>query len=172
MDLTSADIGDTNSADTEVFLVAKVQQNQQPLHGKQPESRSGMVSRENLPSSVGEKTSLSGSVGKSARRSLMWGKSSQRATHSRNSPVSKMSSVAEKEVEHLPNTSDSKTGRTPPRTATGKVVSRTVGVGALKLNSIMKQDADVEQVMSIWTPSADFNPDSQTNRPGDLWPDS
>ncbi|OBT49372.1 hypothetical protein VE00_00506 [Pseudogymnoascus sp. WSF 3629] len=162
MDLTAADIGDTNSADTEVFLVAKVQQNQQPLLGKQPESRSGMVSRENLPSSVGEKTSLSGSVGKSARRSLMWGKSSQRATNSRNSPVSKMRSVAEKDVEQPPKTSDSKTGRTSPRTAGGKVVSRTVGVGALKLNSIMKQDADVEQVMSIWTPSADFNPDSQT----------
>ncbi|OBT82562.1 hypothetical protein VE02_08422 [Pseudogymnoascus sp. 03VT05] len=127
-----------------------------------PESRSGMVSRENLPSSVGEKSSLSGSVGKSARRSLMWGKSSQRATHSRNSPVPKMSSVAEKDLEQPPKTSDSKTGRTPPRTAGGKVVSRTVGVGALKLNSIMKQDADVEQVMSIWTPSADFNPDSQT----------
>jgi len=163
-DLTSVDIGDTTAADTDVFLIVKVQQNQQPVFGK-PESRAGMASRENLTSSTTEKSSLAGSVGKSARRSLMWGKSTQRNAHSRNSPMSKMNSVPEKGGEP-PNTAGSKTG-TPPRTAVGKIVSRTVGIGAIKLNSIIKQESEVERVLSIWSPSPNFDPDSQ--KLGDGW---
>lgn len=163
-DLTSVDIGDTAAADTDVFLIVKVQQNQQPVYGKQPESRAGMASRENLTSSTTEKSSLAGSVGKSARRSLMWGKSTRNA-HSRNSPISNMNSVPEKGGEP-PNTAGSKTG-IPPRTAGGKIVSRTVGIAAIKLNSIIKQESEVEKVLSIWSPSPNFDPDSQ--KLGDGW---
>jgi dedicator of cytokinesis protein 3 len=161
-DLASADIGDTPAADSEIFLVVTVQQNQQPLIGRPSESRGGMSTKDDkLPAA--EKSIVS-SVGKTARRSLMWGKTAQRNAYTRNSPISKLNALSEQD-DRPPTTASAKTG-SPPRTATNKVVSRTVGIGVVKLNLIMKQDAEMERVLKIWSPSTKFDGDSQNQGEG------
>ncbi|KAH0528441.1 hypothetical protein TsFJ059_003309 [Trichoderma semiorbis] len=169
-DLSAHDIGDAPSADSELYLVVKVLGSQH-IFIPQPLSRSGTDSsftRENVKTPPA-------SSGKASRRSMMWGSKSSRTAFSRGNAVNKMDSVSESQ-EGRPSTTrlDSQDGSShPPSTAgskstsaaslheTGQIVERTVGVGVLKLNSIMKQTEEVEQVVNIWSPSLGY---SQTDR--------
>jgi hypothetical protein len=106
---------------------------------------------------------------KSMRRSLMWAGKSTRSAFSRGNP--KLDPLSE-QPEPRPVTEGAPESREgpPPSTANSKaprgsveaqgsvsaVAERTVGVGVLKLNSIMKQEEEVEHVVSIWAPSARF----------------
>jgi dedicator of cytokinesis protein 3 len=108
----------------------------------------------------------------------MWRQKTQRAAFSRNSPISKLNALSEQSESQA----DSRDGP-PPNTAgsrgpavsesksalTSHTVIRTVGMGAIKLNHIMKQDEEVEQLMSVWTPSINFSEDKQDY--GDGWED-
>ena len=172
-DLTSADIADTPGADSELYLVVKVQSTQQIIAGK-PGSRSG--SRDGpAPTRNGEKLQTSSGGAKAGRRSLMWGQKAQRAAFSRNAPITaRLNSLSEDDE----NRSESRDG--PPSTAgsrgpdtnrpkpgpVSRVVTRTVGIGALRLNTIMKQDEEVEQVLNVWTPSTGF---TEKQDLGDGW---
>ncbi|KAH8811602.1 hypothetical protein F5884DRAFT_282104 [Xylogone sp. PMI_703] len=165
-DLASADIGELPAADNELYLIVKVRSSHQVVATK-PGSRSGNVIREEEPvtrSGEKDKPPSSGGLGKAGRRSLMWGHKAQRAAFSRNAPpTSKLGSVSE-----VPNSrAESRDEQQPPSTAGSRgqasngpkpgaisqQVMRTVGIGALKVNSIMKQNEEVEQLMTIWSPS-------------------
>jgi len=173
-DLGPADIGDTPFADTELFLVVKVRQTQQTVASRSSDSRGGAVSRDDLPSTNIPDKATSSSGTKSARRSLMWGRSPQL---SRNSPISKLQTVSEQSD----STPDSRDGQRPTtagsrgngdhgKTANfNQLVTRTVSVGAIKLNSIMKQDEEIEQGITLWSPSTRLEEEKQTH--GEGWED-
>jgi len=162
-DLASADIGDLPSADSELYLVVKIRSTQQVMAGK-PGSRG---SSRDGPTSTrhGEKPPSIGT--KSGRRSLMWGQKSQKTAFSRNAPISsRLNSLSEQADEDRsesrdgpPSTAGSRGPAThePKSGSVTRIVTRTVGIGALKLNAIMKSDEEVEQVMTIWSPAIGFN---------------
>ncbi|KAI1426261.1 SH3 domain-containing protein [Xylaria sp. FL1777] len=160
-DLTSADIGEGPSADSELYLVVKVRAPQQIITGK-PASRSGSFGQSNTsfskdkpPSSAGPKTS---------RRSLMWG--STRSAFSRGG--TKLDALSEHPDERFhTNGVPTRDGMAPPSTAgsvSGRAsmegpqqiqiaANRLVGVGVLNLKAMMKDGGESEQVVTIWSPS-------------------
>jgi hypothetical protein len=163
--LASADIGDLPSTDTELFLVVKIRSTAQVIAGK-PGSRSGLVSRDGSITKS-EKSQSSGGGSKSGRRSLMWGQKSQRSAFSRNAPISsKLNSLSEHEGtddgQDPPSTADSRgPAASEQRGTVSRIVNRTMGIGALKVNPIMKQADEVESVMTIWSPSIGFGHEKQ-----------
>lgn len=163
-DLASADIGDLPSTDTELYLVVKIRSTAQVVAGK-PSSRSGLSSRDGPTTKSDKPQSSAGS--KSGRRSLMWGQKAQRSAFSRNAPISsRLNSLSENggtdDDQDPPSTADS---RGPATTEQGRTVTRTVhktvGIGAVKVNSIMKQEDEVEAIMNIWSPSTGFGQEKQ-----------
>jgi dedicator of cytokinesis protein 3 len=173
-DLGPADIGDAPFADTELFLVVKVRQTQQTVASRNSDSRGAAASRDDLPSTNTPDKPSSSSGSKSARRSLMWGRSPQL---SRNSPISKLQTVSEQSDASLesrdgqrPTTGGSRGNGDHGKAAKfNQMVTRTVGVGAIKLNSIMKQDEEVEQGISLWSPSTRFDEEKPVH--GEGWED-
>lgn len=174
-DLTSTDIGDGPSADSDLFLIVKVRTPQQIVMLKPP-SRSGSFgqlnttpSKEKSPSSVGPKGS---------RRSLMWG--TTRSAFSRGG--TKLDALSEHPDERIypggnlstrddaapPSTAGSATGRNSGEGSQQIVVAnRMVGVGALNLKSMMREGRDSEQVITIWSPNPTAS--SETLEPAQGW---
>ncbi|KAL8377349.1 hypothetical protein RB595_008164 [Gaeumannomyces hyphopodioides] len=161
-DLSSADIGDVPSAgETELLLIVKVRAPHQIAAGK-PSSRSGPGSH-SLPSFGRDhaKPPLS-SGNKSMRRSLMWAGKSTRSAFSRGG--GKLDPLTEQQ-DPRPSTGGRESLDGPPGTATSKTTvgsqdgpsyltaDRTVGVGVMKLNAIMKQQEEVEHVISVFSAS-------------------
>ncbi|KAI0200544.1 SH3 domain-containing protein [Astrocystis sublimbata] len=162
-DLTSADIGDGTSADSDLFLVVKVRTTQQITAGK-PASRSGAGSQPNTSFSREKPPSSSGP--KASRRSLMWG--STRSAFSRGG--TKLDALSEHPDErvHTAGGLPTREGLVPPSTAgstSGRgsaegsqkmqiAASRLVGVGVLNLKSLLKEYEESEQVITIWSPSS------------------
>lgn len=160
-DLTSADIGEGPSADSELFLVAKVRAPQQIFTAK-PASRSGTFGQSTSAFSKDKPPSSSGQ--KASRRSLMWG--STRSAFSRGG--TKLDALSEHPDERLPSGNNpTRDGMAPPSTAgsaSGRAsgegpqqvqvaAHRLVGVGVLNLKSVVKEGGESEQVVTIWSPS-------------------
>jgi hypothetical protein len=172
-DLASADIGEAPSMESELFLVVKVRSSQHIPVGK-PGSRSGVVSRDGMTSvRSSEKGSVS-SVGKSGRRSLMWGQKSSRPGYPKNSRLNSLSEQEEStdmSRNDPPSTADSqhRPSTVERRSMTAsRTVNRTVGIGAIKVNAVMKQGEEVEQVLNVWSPATGFGFESQDQ---DDWED-
>lgn len=176
-DLSPQDIGSMPSAESDIYLVVKVRTATQ-LSTNQPRSRSGSgtLSREHsVQSGNASRPPLTGG-NKSMRRSFMWAGKSTKST-SRNPAMAKLDETAE---DRPPSgaTTGSRDGPQPPGTANSKasqnssdggnaiVADRLVGVGCLRLNAIMKQDEEVEQVVDIWMPSSRWISEKET---GDEW---
>jgi len=160
-DLSSADVGDGPSADSELVLVVKVRAPQQIIAGK-PASRSGSFGQQNTQFSKDKPQSSGGP--KASRRSLMWG--STRSAFSRGG--TKLDALSE-HPEERPQTGNNPTrDGIPPQSASGSVsgrvstensqqiqisANRLVGVGVLSLKSIAKEEGDSEKVITMWSPS-------------------
>jgi len=179
-DLSATDIGDGVSVDSELFLIVKIRAPQQVVAAvTKPLSRSGTVSQGFQQFSKDHSKPPLSSGNKSVRRSLMWAGKSTRSAFSRGNP--KLDALSE-QPEEVPSTTggvESRDGH-PPSTANSKggrgsmdiqpaitTADKTVGVGVLKLNSIMKQDEEVEHVVSIWAPSA--RQQSERQGSGEEW---
>jgi dedicator of cytokinesis protein 3 len=68
---------------------------------------------------------------------------------------------------HPPSTANSKAGRASVETQVlTQTADRTVGVGVLKLNSVMRQDDEVEHIVTIWAPAQKSSADRQD---GEEW---
>ncbi|KAB5585577.1 hypothetical protein GE09DRAFT_1048672 [Coniochaeta sp. 2T2.1] len=176
-DLTAADIGDGPSS-SEIFLVIKVRAQQQ-IAAPAPGSRAGSITQ-NMPSFSKESSNKPPLTAgnKSMRRSLMWAGKSTRQAFSRGNP--KLDSLDEQPEQRPPTSGAPKTSDGyPPGTASSKgardsteaqggsmTAERTVGVGVLRLNSIMKYEEDVEHVVSIWTPASRL---TERSEGGDEW---
>ncbi|KAK1996784.1 SH3 domain-containing protein [Colletotrichum falcatum] len=176
-DLSSHDIGDGPSAETELYLVVKVRSSQQVICSGKPDSRSGAKSQGNAYSKDPTKPPSAGNA-KPSRRSLMWGKTG-RSAFSRGNATPKLDSLSE-HSEGRPSTQDDGQESAPPPSTAGSrprgsfdagagflMAERTVGVGVLKLNTVMKQDEEVEQVVSIW--SASLTPPVEKQNLGEEW---
>ncbi|KAK7977992.1 hypothetical protein PG996_004039 [Apiospora saccharicola] len=169
-DLTSTDIGDASSADTELYLVIKVRAAHQIAVGK-PMSRSGTAPLAMTGYNNNQKPP-STSATKSSRRSLMWG--STRSAFSRGGP--RLDALSEQPEEQRPATASadssldggrapSSSGSRPPRSSsdasqtTHLTADRLVGMGVLKLNQIMKNTEESEHLISVWAPSTNLTPE-------------
>lgn len=177
-DLSPQDIGTAPSAESDIYLVIKVRATEQLINNKpRSRSRSGSLNREasSHPKDISKPPLASGN--KSVRRSLMWAGKSTRSALSRGSAMAKLDESAE-ERPFSGGTTDSRDPAQPPGTANSKasrsssdgsttvVADRLVGVGCLRLNSLMQQDEEVEQVVNIWTPSSRWISEKET---GDEW---
>ncbi|KAK7425244.1 Deoxycytidine kinase 1 [Neonectria magnoliae] len=172
-DLSSQDVGDVPSAESELFLVIKVMVSQ-PLTPTKPPSRSGVVPQSSYSTSQMKPTSSGG--GKSSRRSMMWGGKTTRSAFSRGSPATgRLDSLTEDDERPPTNGMESRDGHGPPSTAGSKnglpaesvqMSERTIGVGVLRLNSVMKQQEEVEHVVNIWSESPRFVLEKEA---GDDW---
>ncbi len=171
-DLTAAEIGDASSPESDLFLVVKIRASQQVVATK-PSSRSGTMSQA-LPQFSKDHSKPPLSAGnKSVRRSLMWAGKSTRSAFSRGNPrldslseqpeeaTSPVTAGAESRDGAPPSTANSKTGRASLDGHVTQAADRTVGVGVLKLNSVMKQEEEVEHIVSIWAPSTRRPSESQ-----------
>ncbi|KAK3387312.1 hypothetical protein B0H63DRAFT_541581 [Podospora didyma] len=164
-DLSAADIGDIPSAESELFLVVKIRAPQQVVAAK-PSSRSGSMGQTLTQFSTKESSKPPLSSGnKSMRRSLMWAGKSTRSAFSRGNP--KLDVLSEHQEDGPPTADAESRDGPPPSTANSKggrpsvdaqplqtTADRTVGIGVLKLSAIMRQEEEVEHVVSIWAPSA------------------
>lgn len=174
-DLSATDIGEAPSAESELFLVVKVHAPQEIPMGK-PTSRTGPVNHA-MPTFGKEHSKPPLSSGnKSMRRSLMWAGKSTRSAFSRGGGGSRLDPLTEQRPDVQSQVSivggaESRDGPGPPGTATSKgtrwsldgghselSADRTIGVGIMKLNAIMKQEEEVEHVINIFT--------STTEKPG------
>ena len=161
-DLSSADIGDAPSADSELYLVVKVRAAEHVVAGK-PSSRSGGAAPQGAPAYAKDSSKPPLSSGnKSVRRSLMWAGKSTRSAFSRGNP--KLDPLSEQGEERPitggesrdgppPSTANSRGGRSSIDGTISMTAERTVGVGVLKLNAVIKQEEEVEHVVGIWSPS-------------------
>ncbi|KAI5926029.1 hypothetical protein F4810DRAFT_708111 [Camillea tinctor] len=175
-DLTSADIGDGPSADSELYLVVKVRASQHIMPGK-PVSRSGSFTHAGTPFSRDKPPSSGGN--KASRRSLMWG--STRSAFTRTG--TKLDALSE-QPEERPRTGtiSSRDGIGPPSTAgsqSGRIsvdnlpataqmtADRLVGVGVLNLKSVVKQEGEEsEHVVTIWSSCDKFGSEHFDNSKG------
>lgn len=172
-DLSSLDIGDAPVAESDLYLVVKVLSPQR-IEMASPQSRSGSLGDNYYTREHTKSLPVGG--GKGSRRSFMWAAKSTRSTFSRGSAFSKMDAVNEHNGDRpYSNRTESRGEYGPPSTAGSQasmiadevqMVQRTVGLGVMKLNAIMKQDEEVEHVMSIWAPSARPTTDREM---GDEW---
>ena len=162
IDLAASDIGEGAATGNDLYLIVKVRTTQQITAGLS-KSKGNASSQENqLPSKSVEKPSTPTLKG---RRSMMWG--SGRMTKS--SPKGKLSSLAEQsDVESQggdsrPRTAASRrTDPDSPQSGTvSRIVSRTIGIGAIKINSLMKATEEAEQVVNIWGPSLNTTQEKQ-----------
>ncbi len=164
-DLSSTDVGDTPSADSELYLVVKILTPQQIMLGK-PVSRSGLHSQPSTPFSKDKPSTSAGN--KASRRSFMWG-----STRAFSRGGTKLDALSEQPEERpVTNRGESRDGR-PPSTAGSRgprssldgpplaqmVVNKMAGVGVVKLNPFMKQEEGAEQVVTVWSPSARLDAD-------------
>ncbi|KAK8146280.1 hypothetical protein G3M48_003371 [Beauveria asiatica] len=160
-DLSSLDFGDVAAPESDLYLVIKVQSPQR-IEMLPPSTRSGSLGDNYYTREHTKSLPIGG--GKGSRRSFMWAAKSTRSTFSRGSPAAKMDAVNEQRGDRpYSNRTASRDDHAPPSTAGSQasmvadevqMAQRTVGVGVMKLNPIMKQDDEVEHVISIWAPSA------------------
>ncbi|KXX77822.1 Dedicator of cytokinesis protein 1 [Madurella mycetomatis] len=167
-DLTAAEIGDVPSIESDLFLVVKIHAPQQVVAAK-PNSRSGSQGLSGFAKDASKPPLSAGN--KAVRRSLMWAGKNTRSAFSRgNARLDSLSEQPEEVASPTTGGAESRDGG-PPSTANSKAgrasvdgqgtqtatADRMVGVGVLKLNSVMKQDEEVEHIVSIWAPSARFS---------------
>ncbi|KAI9885244.1 MAG: hypothetical protein M1823_002949 [Watsoniomyces obsoletus] len=122
-----------------------------------PPSREGSLTSRYA---FGLKPSVSDQAGssRSGRRSLMWGQRTPSTTywsrHQQNNSRPRSSKGDRPPGSSTSNFSTATEGQLeggPDQTPSQVMVTRTVGVGALRLGSFMRQENETEQVMQIWS---------------------
>lgn len=175
-DVSSQDVGDGSSAESELYLVVKVLAAQQ-ITQNNPPSRTGTGSQTGYQKDLSSKPPPSTGGTKASRRSFMWGSMPSRSAFSRGAPNStRMDSLSEQRDERPSTDGDEiRESQGPPSSSSSKrgtpssnvqTAQRTIGVGVLKLNAMIKHEEEAEQVMSIWSRSHSATGEQST---GDEW---
>jgi len=177
-DLSAQDIGDMPSAESELYLVVKVRATQPIIAGK-PGSRGTIVQP---PFSKDSSIVPASATKQASRRSLMWGNKGPRPGFSRSGTSGTKLDALSEQPEERPTTNGlpSRDGTAPPGTAGSKargsmdgsqafnmMAKRTVGIGVLRLNAIMKHGEETEHVVSIWAPSTRLASERQDTEESD-----
>jgi hypothetical protein len=137
-ELCAADVGEGSGANTQLFLVVKVQAVELPRPSlppavRSPGSRDGTLAR--------SASTMNSGRGVKARRSMVWNTKSPRAGQ------------PETIKENPPQSAGSTDGpRQSESSSKENTVIRTVGVGIIDVAHIIRQDKDAEQVITIWSP--------------------
>ncbi|KAA8571556.1 hypothetical protein EYC84_001554 [Monilinia fructicola] len=139
--------------------------------GKPPSrgrSRGNSITRDNANKDRDKPTSAGGTA-KAGRRSLMWGKT---RTPSNATKLTSLSETSQASVDSQSSrdgahrSSSSRNGVDFKPGTVNQTISRTVGIGALRLSSLMKNQDEAEHVMTIWAPSAAFGHEKPSQSDG------
>lgn len=167
-DLAAGDVGLPPAPDTELYLVVKLQTFQQVSFGT-PASRGKTAPREEDNRSDRSKPPSASITSRTGRKSLAWAQKSQRSVKGRLNSLTEPRVTDESPTR--PSSGESQdTAKMNPRESSqvSRTVARVTGVGALKLNAIMKQDVEVEEHFAIWRPTTMPVQDSADECPGIL----
>jgi dedicator of cytokinesis protein 3 len=179
-DLGSTDLGEGGAAETQLFLVAKIQTTQVSASGGSSASppTNGTLASGRSPPGIAP----SGTV-KGGRRSLMWGQKSAAGsrwnqTHQSSRSLSASSSGKQTPNADPPSTAVSEVdanGAATPQTSpqpSQLLVKRNVGVGVLHVGEFLRQEDETEQTLQIWSPiasSAGAGPGAEAQESSEDW---
>ncbi|PGH16973.1 hypothetical protein AJ79_01357 [Helicocarpus griseus UAMH5409] len=143
-ELSATDIGDGSGSDTKLYLVVKALGSGSPRNTP-PKSHSSTSRDGSSSNKPGSGLNSAGKGSLKGRRSMIWG------------PKSRGTGPGAEVKDHsrsLPHSSDSGAAKPikPETSVKETTVIRTVGLGALEIGSILKQNKEVEQVINIWSP--------------------
>ncbi|KAK2744087.1 hypothetical protein FQN55_006955 [Onygenales sp. PD_40] len=151
-ELSATDIGEGSNSDSKLYLIVRVM-GSDPLRANAPPKTRSSTSRDgSLSNKVASGLNSAGKGSLKGRRSMMWGPKSRGG-----GPVGELGkespTTTTTTTRPLPRSSDSVTAK-PSKSDSVKepTVSRTVGLGALEIGSVLKQNKEVEQVINIWAP--------------------
>ncbi|MBE3048418.1 hypothetical protein IMZ48_39120, partial [Candidatus Bathyarchaeota archaeon] len=164
-DLSTQDVGDIPSAETDLYLVVKVRATQQIIATPEPSPRMG--GGVHTPFSKEHSKPPVSLTKQPSKRSSIFHKPSRGWSRG---GTPKLDAVSEQKGGRPPTNgaAESRDGSFPPSTAGSKAskaskaqgaeaitypAKRTVGVGVLRLNAIMKHEEEVEQVVNVLSPS-------------------
>jgi dedicator of cytokinesis protein 3 len=154
-DLSAGDVGDLGQGPRQqLFLVVKVQESQSPrprLRAKgKPAGNDASLSTKgpallNSPLMDGQK---------GGRRSLMFGARRNRPGSKEGNDSISDGRMTPQPEERSSSAMEKVRNEAPPRTTVGgPPVVRTVGVGLLEVGTLMRQDKDMEQMLTVWSPA-------------------
>ena len=162
-DLSASDIGGLGQAEKQqLFLVVKVKERQasrarSSAKSKPAASEAVLVTKN--PSALNSPTM---DVQKGGRRSLMFGAKRNRAGSKEGNGSISDGRLTPQSEERFPSAmADARNEAAPRTTGGGPPVVRTVGVGLLELGAIMRQEKDVEQMITIWSPAGVADEDDE-----------
>jgi dedicator of cytokinesis protein 3 len=154
-DMSAGDIGNVGQVqDQQLFLVVKVKESQAPrprsfVKGKA--TTSDAILSNKSPSALNSPLMDSQ---KGGRRSLMFGGKRTRAgSKEGNGSISDGRATPQHEERSPPSMEKARNDAPSRNVGGGPPVVRTVGVGLLEVGAIMRQDKDVEQMLTIWSPA-------------------
>jgi dedicator of cytokinesis protein 3 len=168
VDLSSIDIGEGAGSGSRLYLVFKLLSNE-PLRLGPPAVQSNGVPRESASSSSSTIQSSQYGTIKSGRRSVMFGlkrKESGTPTDVR-SP-----SMDTSRTQSRDGRPDSATTRSKVSSRDQKTIRRTVAVGVLRVDALMRAQSEADQAISLWSlPSALDETAEESNDWDDILPE-
>ena len=163
-DLTSMDTGETTGSDAQLYLVVKAVMSR-PVQHPVPAPVRNTLTKDADAGRKGFGSEASASTGKGGRRSFIWGSSIRTGPqrHKQRLPSVADESAASKEsLDEEQSPSESGKSEPSAKSEATPMVKQDIGVGVVPLTSLLKQDQDAEQSLTLWTPS-----DSHEPRDGD-----
>jgi len=151
VDLSSTDVGEGAGSGSSLHLVFRLMTNEPlrvPAAGEKPGPQKDGASAE----SPSLQSSQTGSI--RGRRSVMFGSKRKESTNSRDTDSSAGSRLTNADVLRSQG-SDERPGsaatRARAQSKDQKILKRTVAVGVLQVNHVMKSDAESDQIVTMWT---------------------
>lgn len=161
VDLSSYDLGEGAGAGTSLYLVIKVLTNE-AVRTSTP-THSASVSRDMSQSPAPGGLQHSASV-RGGRRSLMWGAKRKESDPGEKPPGLKAATTS---TSRPSSEGQGANGRaTTPKE--GKTVKRAIAIGVLHLENLAKDPQEIEQEVTLWTPS---QPLDEIAEESDPWPE-
>ncbi|RKF63922.1 Dedicator of cytokinesis protein 1 [Golovinomyces cichoracearum] len=154
--LTSVDIGEASAAENNLYLVVKLQTLQ---HISESRSREKNFSPDG--NSNGNIPLAASHLSKAGLKNMMWGSKVQKNTFSRHltstSKNSNFSDSPSPSRDGSSHTTKASNFNNDERKIVPRTFRKTIKIGALKLNEIMKRRDECEQIMNMWAPEPEYN---------------
>lgn len=155
-DLTSFDIGQSSGADSQLYLIVKVQASQQPRIAPSTPARADTPGPNDEPTTPMSSNSVRSSTAKGGRQSLMWAQkqfgSSNRSRARQGSKSTLPATTADSSASATPFSRPTTPMAQRPAAQQGPhTFKRSVGVGVLNITQLISQSKDVEQTVQVWS---------------------
>lgn len=158
-DLTSADFGDLNTSNDNLYLVVKVQ-NLRHITSKRNRERT--FSKDGQTNGIIPQTS--NSIGRVGLKKFKWGGKAQRTTFSRHHSGNSIRSSIASESGYFqslsrdgPPHSSPHPGNVDEKKGVIQSVYKTNSIGVLKINDILKRQEECEHIINMWTPVPEYH---------------